>query len=443
MQKIIYALAAVIFVLSSCVQNDPYVPQQGSELNGKLFINEVNGTGGPSGDDAAKYVEFYNNTDADISLENCVLEYGGKATWQGKAADVVPPRGYFLIQGAKTTYPGMSQGLSSRNPNVNLSLFDANGNSIDYYEKVADLIGTPLESMDHMRIPDGGKWYYVGLSGETPDAPNLTDPNDPAVQGEMPSMEKKLRIESVTVTPTSLTPEDNAVFVAKVFDVNTISLVKLQWTVNDATQVSELTMTKNADGLYEGTIDKQVDGTVVHWTVIVTNDQSNTAQQSGTINWAAPAIPTGDYTKLVLNEVDGINKTIELYNNGSVALSLEGVQIVKLADDISDWWIGTAVTGSIPAGGYILLSNNLSEDDPLFGDGGISPKKSVQFDLYDPAGEKIDTFLRGDASALDSSISDVSPNSYQRIPDGTGDWKLAEPTNGAANADSGTDIPQE
>lgn len=341
MRKISYALVATaILVFTSCVQNDPYVPQQDSDLGGKLFINEVNGTG----EDGDKYVEFYNSTDIDINLENVVLEYGGKATWKGMAADVVPAGGYFLIKGAKTAYPGMSQGLSSRNANVNLTLLDAAGNTVDYYEKVEELIGTPLETMDHMRIPDGGTWYFVEVSAQTPDAANLTNASDPAVKGAM----------SGVVIP-----------------------------------------------------------------------------------------PTADYSKLVLNEVDGINKSIELYNTGTEALSLEGVKIVKLADDESDWWIGTAAAGTISAGGYILLSNEIDATSPFFGDGGISPKKSVQFDLYDPAGNQLDTFLRGDASALDASIFDVSPNSYQRIPNGTGDWKLAEPTNDAANAASGTDIPQE
>lgn len=439
MRRIIYTLAVAMLVLSSCVQNDPYVPQQGSELNGVLFINEVNGTG----EDADKYVEFYNGSDEEISLANFVLEYGGKATWKGQGADAVPAGGYFLIKGAKTTYPGMSQGLSSRNANVNLTLLDADGNTVDYYEKVEDLNGKPLETMDHMRIPDGGTWYFVEVSAQSPDAANLTDAGNSAVTGEMPSMEKKLQIESVDITPTNPTPDDDVNFVVKASDANGIAGVVLQYTLGDDTQVNEVDLVKNADGEYEGTIGKQSDGTTAKWTVVATNTQGATVQKTGTITWAAPNVPTGDYTKLVLNEIDGVNKTIELYNNGTVALSLEGVKITKTAPDASDWWIGSAAAGTIEPGGYIVLSNEIDDTDPFFGDGGISPKKSVQFDLYAPDGSQIDTFLRGDASALDSSISDVSPNSYQRIPNGTGDWKMAEPTNNESNATTGEDIPQE
>jgi len=445
MKKIVLALAAMAFVFSSCVKNDPYVEPKGSSLYGKLFLNEVNGTGGVDQLDANKYVELYNSTDADISLNNFVMEYGGKETWRGRAEDVVPAKGYKLIQGTKTTYPGMSQGLSCRNANVNLSLLDADGNVVDYYEKLEDLNGQPLEQMDHMRIPDGGTWYFVDISAQSPGAANLTDPKDPAVKGAMSSMEEGLKIESVTVSTANPTPDDDVTIDAKITDVNVISSVALKWKKNGTDQ-PDVAMTKNAGGLYEATISKQAAGTVVDWTVLATNNKGNTATETGTITWATLA---ADYSNLVLNEIDGIAKAIELYNKGAVAIPLAGVTLWKNIDTppsaSAAWWTGSAASGSIAPGAYVVIYqtgfNPGGADVPGFvGANGISPKQTLKFDLLDPSNQNLGEFVRG-ASPWQTAISDVSPNSYQRIPNGTGSWQQAPSTIGTANAASGTDIP--
>ena len=615
MRKVLLALAAMAVVVSSCVRNDPYIEPKGSEFYGKLFINEVNGTGGPSQLDAEKYVEFYNKTDADINLKGFVLDYGGKTTWTGKDGDVVPAHGYKLLKGSKNS-GDMSQGLSSRNANVNLTLFDTGGAVVDYYEKVEDLNGTPLEQMDHMRIPDAGKWYFVEISAQSPGAANLTDPNDPAVKGEMPSMEKKLTVESVTVTPSAPTPDDAVVFLAKVTDVNVINSVVLKWTLNGTVQ-TDITMNKNANGLYEATIAKQADGAVAEWTVLATNNKGNTANATGTVKWIAPVVgvdytklkinevsgvgadsekfyelintgtvdinllgckiyynansatggtvptgdgnltwtglntqiaqagslfsligrdnpagtspgsfttgltaarilvitlkdpdgnvldqciraedtgayaftdksfsripdgtgsfyfttptpnvmngtdatgltlvpvtqtPTPDYTKLVLNEIDGISKSIELYNTGTVALSLTGVTLWKNIDTPPSgtaWWTGTVESGSIVANSYVVIyqtgQNPGGSDVAGFvGASGISPKQTLKFELLDPNGQSLGVFVRG-VSPWGTGISDVTPNSYQRIPNGTGNWQQAAATVGSVNAATGTAIPQ-
>ncbi|MCL2597249.1 MAG: lamin tail domain-containing protein [Paludibacter sp.] len=606
MQKIILALvatAAVVF--TSCVKNDPYVEPKGSELQGVLFFNEVNGTGivppDTSANAAEKYVEMYNNSDADISLEGFIVDYGGRTSWTGRAADTVPAHGYFLIKGTKTTYPGMSTGLSANNGNVNMTLFDTNGGIVDYYEKIPDTNAPdPLEDMDHMRIPDGGTWYYVDLSARSPGATNLSDPSDPAVKGPMPPMEKKLTIESVTVTPTIPTIDDDVNFAAKVTDVNVISSVVLKWKLNGADQ-ADISMNKNnADGLYEATITKQAAGTVVDWTVVATNNKGNSDYVTGTITWTAQSIDysklklnevsgvgtdadkfyelintggvdiplggcqiyynanaatggtlptgdgnltwtglstqiatagglfcligrdnpagtspgsfttgltaariliitlkdpagnvidqcvraedTGDYAftdksfsripdgtgpfyfttpspnvlngtdatglilvptqpeYLVLNEVDGNGKFVEIYNKGTEAVSLAGVSLVK--NESAVWWTGAAGV-TISAGGYYVIaqSGGTTIFDENTGASGISPKQTVKFELKNSSGNVIDQFSRG-VTPWGTTISDVTPNSFSRCPNGTGDFKLATPSPKAANPATGDDIPQ-
>ncbi len=46
-------------------------------------------------------------------------------------------------------------------------------------------------------------------------------------------------------------------------------------------------------------------------------------------------------------------------------------------------------------------------------------------------------------AGIDAGMSDVGANSFQRIPNGTGPWMMATPTNNAANPATGTAIPTE
>ena len=140
-----------------------------------------------------------------------------------------------------------------------------------------------------------------------------------------------------------------------------------------------------------------------------------------------------DYTNLVLNELNGDTKFIEIYNKGNLDLSMEGMFITKdgVEDDIK--WTGDA-TIVVPAHGYVVLySADVAADHPelgenMFFNSGLSAKKTVRIALYMADGTERDVFTRG--------------TSYARTPDG-GDWKLAEATPGAANPATGDDIPQE
>ncbi len=157
-----------------------------------------------------------------------------------------------------------------------------------------------------------------------------------------------------------------------------------------------------------------------------------------------------DYTNLVLNELNGDTKFIEIYNKGNIDLSLEGMYIMK--DDYvagATWTADASVVA--PAGGYVLLySEDVTLDHPevpetLIFHSGFSAKKSVRITLFMPDGAVRDEFTRENSAAPGEwgvSMSNVAPQSYARTPDG-GDWKLADPTPGEANPATGEDIPQE
>ena len=157
-----------------------------------------------------------------------------------------------------------------------------------------------------------------------------------------------------------------------------------------------------------------------------------------------------DYTNLVLNELNGDTKFIEIYNKGNVDLSLEGMYIMKDDYVAGATWTGDA-TIVAPAHGYVLLySEDVTLDHPevpetMIFHSGFSAKKSVRITLFMPDGAVRDEFTRENSAAPGEwgvSMSNVAPQSYARTPDG-GDWKLADPTPGEANPAEGEDIPQE
>ena len=169
--------------------------------------------------------------------------------------------------------------------------------------------------------------------------------------------------------------------------------------------------------------------------------------EGGDVPPTPPTPNEPDYTNLVLNELNGDTQFIEFYNKGDLDLSMEGMYIMK--DDYAEGAKWTADASMvIPAHGYMLLySNNVQADHPELGpeyffDGGLSAKKTVRITLFMPDGTERDTFTRGSTGEWGQTISDVAPQSYARTPDG-GDWKLADPTPGAANPETGEDIPLE
>jgi len=154
-----------------------------------------------------------------------------------------------------------------------------------------------------------------------------------------------------------------------------------------------------------------------------------------------------DYSNIVLNELNGTDKFIEIYNMGDMDLSLEGMYIMKDDYVAGATWIADA-TVIAPAHGYVLLySEDVQIDMPEYPENlifhsGISSKKTVRITLFMPDGTVRDEFTRGTTGEWGQTISDVKPQSFARIPDG-GDWKLADATPGAANPATGDDIPQE
>ena len=172
----------------------------------------------------------------------------------------------------------------------------------------------------------------------------------------------------------------------------------------------------------------------------------------------------GDQVKVegvVLNELSGADKFIELYNTTDKVISLEGVYLVKY-DSSKEGGKSTTWTGAkgmtIAAKGYVVLESSDLSDPAEDGDpayvyesanhvfkGGLSGKKNVFIELYNANDEKLSEFKRGDEGAGWNQVSGFNndkKHTFSRVPDGTGAWAYADPTKGAANGAKVAEIEQ-
>ena len=163
----------------------------------------------------------------------------------------------------------------------------------------------------------------------------------------------------------------------------------------------------------------------------------------------------GNETKvsgIVLNELSGAAKFIELYNTTDQEVSLEGVYLVKY-DSSKDGGKSTTWTGAagmkIAAKGYVVLESSDLSDPAEDGNpdyayesanhvfkGGLSGKKNVFIELYNANDEVLSEFKRGEEGAGWNQVSGFNndkKHTFSRVPDGTGEWAYADPTKGAAN----------
>lgn len=172
----------------------------------------------------------------------------------------------------------------------------------------------------------------------------------------------------------------------------------------------------------------------------------------------------GDQVKVegvVLNELSGADKFIELYNTTDKEISLEGIYLVKY-DSSKEGGKSTTWTGAkgmtIAAKGYVVLESSDLSDPAEDGDpayvyesanhvfkGGLSGKKNVFIELYNANDEKLSEFKRGDEGAGWNQVSGFNndkKHTFSRVPDGTGPWAYADPTKGAANGAKVAEIEQ-
>ena len=239
-----------------------------------------------------------------------------------------------------------------------------------------------------------------------------------------------INIANVSYAPTAVQATDDVTVTATITSFKDFT-AKLVYSTDEANKAEELGMVAGENNLYTAVIPAQPDGTKVSFYVQAMNGEVTAVSPTMEYEVGAVAI---DYSKLRLNELNGNDKFIEIYNAGAEAINLNGVYIEK--DDAQNW-IGDN-TVKIEAGAYLVLySEDVVADHPeipesLIFHSGLSAKKNVRIQLFTPAGVSIDDFNLTNIDANDPAYI-PAPASYSRNADGK--WYYADATPGAANVD--------
>lgn len=239
-------------------------------------------------------------------------------------------------------------------------------------------------------------------------------------------------ISNIAYSPTTVTPDDEVTVTAEITDLKGIASATIKYKVNGGAEQSA-TMSGSGNN-YNGKLPKAADEASVEFYIEAVNLRGITTKSSA-ITYVVGAIPVA-YENLVLNELNGNDKFIELYNKGSEAVPLEGVYIEK---DGGKVWTGNS-SQTLAAGGFFLLysedvvTDHSSHPADQFFTSGLSAKKAVRVQLFSPAATSLDDF-----NLVDFSVT--APASYSRSVDGGGTWNFAAATPGASNAAPGDPVP--
>ena len=237
-----------------------------------------------------------------------------------------------------------------------------------------------------------------------------------------------------------LTNAETAEISVKATSLTGIASVDLYYKIVDA-EFEKLPMILS-DDVYKATIGAQDVGTVVTYYVFLVSNTGETFQT--TMMEYEVGNPPIDYTGLVINELNGHDKFIELYNGSKNSLNIRNLKILKDAEQKLIW---TAPDKTLKAGEYLLLQSedvttkpeggtDLHPDhsrDLIFASG-LSAKKAVRITLVKPNGVSIiDDFNYANhpGTKIDGS--------YGRNEDG--EWYQGqEATPGQKNIDGATKI---
>ncbi len=239
-----------------------------------------------------------------------------------------------------------------------------------------------------------------------------------------------INISNVSYAPTAVQADDDVTVTATITSFKDFT-AKLVYSTDAASKAEELGMVAGEENTYTAVIPAQPDGTKVSFYVQAMNGEVTAVSPNMEYEVGAVAI---DYSVLRLNELNGNDKFIEIYNAGTDAINLNGVYIEK--DDAQNW-IGDN-TVKIEAGAYLVLySEDVVADHPdvpeaLIFHSGLSAKKNVRIQLFTPAGVSIDDFNLTNIDANDPAYI-PAPGSYSLNADGN--WYYADATPGAVNVD--------
>lgn len=458
------------------VDPDPVDPEVGSQIEaGQIFVNECDATN--------KKFEIYNATNSEIDLAKLKMVKDGTDEW------IVPDEGFKVAAKGFIVIPVKSDGVAgptfgmSETKGFVIELISDKGSvhTADNSAKI-DLTGKTYG----LRTDGGSEWvvFSTGSIGES-NAKGIVEGEEPVtgealvVLNEINGNDKYIELfnagdADADITGYQIVKDGEVKWVAT--DESQLKLaagayLKLDCVKKstDPKQVSSgLSAGKTVQVILLDKDGKELDkfergeAGEAGWgeTELPENaDASFSRVPNGTGDWAyaapTPGAENGEKTgeieqndcAIVLNEIDGNSKFIELFNVGTTgSISLDGYALFKDAGEAAVW---TGEGIELAAGEYLVLFSSKNTDNPegaqIFS-GGISAKKSVQIILKDAAGNEIDKFERGQAGEAgwgETTLPENKTASFSRVPNGTGEWAYAAPTKGAENGEKTGDIEQE
>ena len=242
----------------------------------------------------------------------------------------------------------------------------------------------------------------------------------------------KCQIESVNYAPKFVNEGDAVTVTAFITYIGGGISADLVYSAGGAAEVTVPMTGAETGGDFVGVIPAQPYDCPVEFRVVAKNKDGYTSETKG--KYTVGDVPQ-DYTKLRLNELNGNDKFIEIYNAGDQKIKLQGVYIQK--DEGLNW---TGDNRVLDPGAYLLLYSEdvIATDHPdwdkgLIFNSGLSAKKNVRIQLFDPSGNSIDDFN------IVKHPGGTVKGSYGRNKDGK--WYIqATATPGAVNVDGSDSI---
>ena len=453
-KKLFYvALICLIALCNSCDGSDDDNPPV-TDLSG-LFINEVYSSN-------PDWIELYNSSSDNINISGFILQDD-----KGAAEEYIIPEGTVITSKSYLVLDAFKFGLSSSNGDQ-LALLDKDRKQIDKitipatndgqsYGRVTDgsadwkIFNKPTKGINNATVieddPEEKSDLEVFINevySSNPDWIELYNASDKEVDisGFIMQDDKGANEEFIIPEGTKISAKSYLVFNEGTdfsFGLSStngdkVVLLDLQLSI-----VDEVTLPKMEDGKSYGRV---TDGADV-WKIF---DKPTKGMDNATEIEPEPEPEPVDpslFEQIILTEICGEQKYVEIYNKGSEEVSLVGLALER--NEGASSYIFTS-TDVIPAGAYRLILFNshpdeLEDNDTYVGwdvSSGISDQQTLSIQLITISGDVVSSFQRGEFPWGTSGADREREYSYSRMDDGT--WAYAGFTPGAANGEKVNEI---
>ena len=456
-----YAAALTAAVLVTGCKDDVEPGTEPSDVQG-LFINEICSGG-------TDWIEFYNAGDSEMNLAGYHVQdnKGTDEEYTFPADARIAAKGFLVIEEGTFEF-----GISGDGDAI--TILD------ESYAKIDEVIVPAMEDgFTYARTEDGGSsWEIVqgGTKGRsnTGELDEVDPGEDPDTPGESESAVLINEVQGATIDGEQTdfielyNPSDADIDISG-YRLQDDKGAEEEYVVADGTVLGagaimvfykDETFTFGLGGSGDIVTVLDADGNLVDSIEYPEMEDGSSYARipDGSSNWSVCTEPTpgesnggsgeetGGYESIRLNELNGNDKFIELYNASDADVDISGMYFVK--DDETEDSRFTAAAGTvIHANGFLtvwseksdMAENTANPDFPIF-EFGLSADKSVKIELFAPDGTSVDIFKNlsvalGETWGEDDGKYDSKDKgSFAREADGTGDWYIMTSTEGGSNA---------